>query len=97
MTEEHIQLLHSLQEKISRLKGMYEAEKAKNKALADAFNKQKNELMYDHKLLLELQTKHDNLVTVGLLSTNDEERKKAKQRLTKMVREIDKCLALLNQ
>ena len=97
MTEEHIQLLRSLQEKIAQLKGLYESEKSKNQVLEAELERQKRELMYDHKKLLELQAKHDNLVTIGLLSVTEEERKKAKQRLTKMVREIDKCLALLNQ
>ena len=97
MTEEHIQLLHSLEEKITRLKGLYESEKAKKQALEEKLESQKKELMYDHKNLLELQAKHDNLVTIGLLSVTEEERKKSKQRLSKMVREIDKCLALINQ
>lgn len=97
MTEEHIQLLRDLQDKISQLKRLYESEKSKNQVLEAELERQKKELMYDHRNLLELQAKHDKLVTIGLLSVTEEERKKAKQRLSKMVREIDTCLALLNQ
>jgi hypothetical protein len=97
MTEEYIQLVHDLQDKIAQLKSLYESEKSKNQVLEAELERQKKELMYDHRNLLELQAKHDNLVTIGLLSVTEEERKKAKQRLSKMVREIDKCLALLNQ
>lgn len=97
MTEEHIQLLKSLQEKIDLLKGLYESEKAKNQVLEEELERKKKELMFDHKNLLDIQAKHNDLVTIGLLSVTEEERKKAKQRLSKMVREIDKCLALLNQ
>lgn len=97
MTEEHIQLLQSLQTNIDKIKHLYEAEKVKNQELSKELDRQKAEVMYAHKSILELQTKYDNLVMKGLLSINEEERKKAKYRLTKMVREIDKCLALLNQ
>lgn len=97
MTEEHIQLLRNLQDKISQLKSLYESEKSKRQALEQELERQKKELMYDHKNLLELQAKHDKLVTIGLLSVTEEERKKAKQRMSKMVREIETCLALLNK
>jgi hypothetical protein len=97
MTDEHIQLLQSLHLKIEQLKALYEKEKAKNQVLVQELEKGKKELMYAHKKMLELQTNYDNLLTAGLLSVNEDERKKAKYRLSKMVREIDKCLALLNQ
>ena len=97
MTDEHIQLLQSLHLKIEQLKALYENEKAKNQVLVQELEKEKKELMYAHKKMLELQTNYDNLLTAGLLSVNEDERKKAKYRLSKMVREIDKCLALLNQ
>ncbi|MDR3705393.1 MAG: hypothetical protein P4L28_05760 [Paludibacteraceae bacterium] len=97
MTDEHIQLLQSLHLKIEQLKALYEKEKAKNQVLVQELEKEKKELMYAHKKMLELQTNYDNLLTAGLLSVNEDERKKAKYRLSKMVREIDKCLALLNQ
>ncbi len=97
MTEEQRQLLKGLQENIERLKSLYEDEKAKNQALVNELEREKKELMFAHKNLLDLQAKYDNLVTKGLLSVTEEERQKAKYRLTKMVREIDKCLALLNQ
>ncbi len=97
MTEEQTQLILGLQKKIGLLKDLYETEKAKNQTLEEELERKKKELMFDHKNLLELQAKHDKLVTTGLLSVTEEERKKSKQRLSNMVREIDKCLALLNQ
>ena len=97
MTDEHIQLLQSLHLKIEQLKALYEKEKAENQVLVQELEKEKKELMYAHKKMLELQTNYDNLLTAGLLSVNEDERKKAKYRLSKMVREIDKCIDLLNQ
>lgn len=97
MTDEHLQLLRSLTQKIEQLKILYQTEKAKNQTLELELAKERKELMYAHKCMLELEAKHDNLVTKGLLAVTEEERKKSKYRLTKMVREIDKCLALLNQ
>jgi predicted ribosome-associated RNA-binding protein Tma20 len=97
MTDEYYQLLRDLQQRVEQLKSLYELELSKNQSLELELEKNKKELMYTHKKMLELQAKHDNLVTVGLLSITEDERKQAKYRLTKMVREIDKCLALLNQ
>lgn len=97
MTDEHLQLLQGLQHRIEQLKALCELEKSKNQALELELAKEKKGLMHAHKSLLDLQTKYENLVTNGLLSVTEEERKQSKYRLTKMVREIDKCLALLNQ
>lgn len=97
MTEEQRQLLKGLQGNIEQLKALYEEEKSKNQVLESELEREKKELMFAHKNLLDLQAKYDNLITKGLLSVTEDERQKAKHRLTKMVREIDKCLALLNQ
>lgn len=44
-----------------------------------------------------LEAKYTDLLTAGyIVSTDEDERKAAKKRLSDMVREVDKCLALLN-
>ena len=44
-----------------------------------------------------LNAKCDNMLTVRIVSTNEEEMKNARMRLSKLVREVDKCIALLNE
>ena len=39
----------------------------------------------------------DNMLTARIVSTNEEEMKNARMRLSKLVREVDKCIALLNE
>ncbi|MEL7587969.1 MAG: hypothetical protein AAGU19_14775 [Prolixibacteraceae bacterium] len=44
----------------------------------------------------ELLAKYDNLRIARVLSVSDDEKQQAKQRINKIVREIDKCIAQLN-
>ena len=44
-----------------------------------------------------LKLKCDNLLTAQVVSFDEKERKNARNRLSKMVREVDKCIALLNE
>lgn len=45
----------------------------------------------------ELSTRYENLKLAQGISLSEEERRNAKNRYTKLVREIDKCIALLNE
>ncbi|WP_318348650.1 hypothetical protein [Aquipluma nitroreducens] len=44
-----------------------------------------------------LEQKYENLKLAKMLIVSDDESKDAKNRIQKLVREIDKCIALLNQ
>ena len=43
-----------------------------------------------------LQTDYANLKTAKMIDISSEDMKNAKSRLSKLVREVDKCIALLN-
>ena len=45
----------------------------------------------------EWEVKYTNLKTARTISLYDKDIKEAKQRLTGLVREVDKCIALLNE
>ena len=45
----------------------------------------------------ELEAMYTNLKTARIISINDNELRDTKQRLAKLVREVDKCIALLNE
>ena len=55
------------------------------------------ELQQAMKTIEELNAKCDNMLTARIVSTNEEEMKNARMRLSKLVREVDKCIALLNE
>ncbi len=46
---------------------------------------------------LELEHRYENLKLAKMFSASEDESKDAKNRIQKLVREIDKCIALLNK
>ncbi|MDR2805169.1 MAG: hypothetical protein LBB85_05920 [Dysgonamonadaceae bacterium] len=44
-----------------------------------------------------IKSKYDNLKTARILSVKQEDMKSAKTRLSKLVKEVDKCIGLLNE
>ncbi len=97
MTDEHAQLIAALEDKIQRLILLYESEKKEKQALMEEYERKKADIMHAHKNILDLQNKYEHLKMARVLSLSEEEQKASKNRLSKLVREIDKCIALINQ
>ena len=97
MTSEQAQLLVELDEKIQRLMTLYESEKAENQSLKKDLEQKQNELMRSHKNLVDLQNKFDHLRMARVFNITKEDSQESKNKLSKLLREIDKCIALLNQ
>ena len=53
--------------------------------------------MLAHREILELRQNYDHLRMARTLAATDAEKAESKKRIDKMVREIDKCLALLDE
>ena len=97
MTEEEKKLLNSFETQLrhsiyrydpyhratAELKKLLENEKLKN---------EKVQAQYD-----ELEVSYTNLKTATAISLNGSDVKETKLRLSKLVREVDKCIALLNE
>ena len=80
----HLIYLHDeLKREIAELKKLLENEKLKN---------EKVQAQYD-----ELEVSYTNLKTATAISLNGSDVKETKLRLSKLVREVDKCIALLNE
>lgn len=97
MTEEDKKLLHTFEGKLRQLLFLYEELEKENLSLRkeiDAKNTEIDELKNSWK---ELETKYINLKSARILSINDNDLRDTKQRLAKLVREVDKCIALLNE
>ncbi len=84
-------------DQIESLKKQLLSEQNVNRRLNKDLETKDAELKLVLKRLSDLQTENDNLTLAGWLSATDNRRKTAKRRLTEMVQEINKCLALLNQ
>ena len=53
--------------------------------------------MIAHQEILELRKNYDHLQIARNMGGSEAERTESKQKISKMVREIDKCLALLDE
>ncbi|MCY1723139.1 hypothetical protein OU798_22515 [Prolixibacteraceae bacterium Z1-6] len=97
MTEEDHLLLNNLKTNTQRLFKGFNVLENQKKLLDEKILSLKHEIKLLEKEKSELSRKNEKLkIATQLLSGNDE-RKEAKQKIDFLVREIDKCIALLNK
>lgn len=96
MTEESNLLVRELKEKIHRVFGEFGRLEKKNENLRDenAALQQRIMVLENEKALLV--TKYDNLRLAKTLETGYGDSRDARLKINKLMREIDKCVALLN-
>jgi chromosome segregation ATPase len=97
MTEQDRILLDEFKIKIKQLIALYEQERGEKQQLLNQVEEFENEidsLRHDNELLTK---KYDNLKLAKSLLVSDGESQEAKNRINRIVREIDKCIAMLNQ
>ena len=97
MTEEEKKLLSTFETQLRHLIYLHDELKRENTELKKLLNieKLKNEKVqaqYD-----ELEVSYTNLKTATAISLNGSDVKETKLRLSKLVREVDKCIAWLNE
>lgn len=68
-----------------------------NENLRAELERRTEDLMKAHKDILDLRKEYNLLKTASGLGGSDESRQNSRQHLNKIVREIDKCLALLSE
>ena len=97
MTEEEKKLLNSFETQLRHLIYLHDELKRENAELKkllenEKLKNEKVQAQYD-----ELEVSYTNLKTATAISLNGSDVKEAKLRLSKLVREVDKCIALLNE
>ena len=97
MTEEGKKLLSIFDVRFQDLIYLCEARKSRIAELESLLAQKEEELQTALQTIRDLNIKCDNLLTARIVSVNETEVRNAKMRLSKMVREIDKCIALLNE
>lgn len=65
--------------------------------LAQTLSQKEAELQQALRRIDELNAKCDSMLTARIVSTDEGDVKSARMRLSKLVREVDKCIALLNE
>ncbi len=96
MTENEI-VVNSLEEKINKFLTLYEQIKNENKKLLIENNELLMTINYKDNQIKDLLYKYEQLKLAKLLSTKSEDVHEAKLKVNRIVREIDKCIALLNK
>ena len=97
MTEEEKKLLNSFETQLRHLIYLHDELKRENAELKkllenEKLKNEKVQAQYD-----ELEVYYTNLKTATAISLNGSDVKETKLRLSKLVREVDKCIALLNE
>ena len=97
MTEEEKNLLNSFETQLRHLIYLHDELKRENAELKkllenEKLKNEKVQAQYD-----ELEVSYTNLKTATAISLNGSDVKETKLRLSKLVREVDKCIALLNE
>ncbi|MDR1585134.1 MAG: hypothetical protein LBS07_03025 [Prevotellaceae bacterium] len=96
MTNKYEESIAAFEQKLRKLMSEYRLLREENTRLKDDLNRKHNDLMLAHKDVLTLQEDYEQLRIARNLASTEDERNEAKQSITKLIREIDKCLALLN-
>ena len=97
MTEEAKKLLSTFEARLRHLIYLHDELKRENAELKQLLEEEKKEnerILAEYK---ELETSYTNLKTATAISLNGSDVKETKLRLSKLVREVDKCIALLNE
>ncbi|MDR3260628.1 MAG: hypothetical protein LBT78_02195 [Tannerella sp.] len=97
MTEEQDKLLAVFEVRIQDLLSLCEEQKAKIKELVLKLNQEKANMQQVQGELQALKTNYRDLLTAHVVSVEEGgDVKSARTKVLKLVREIDKCIALLN-
>ncbi len=97
MDNQYSNLIIEFESNLRDLMTKYKALKEENETLKANVERKNEEIMHAHKEILDLRSEYFSLETAAGLGGSIEKSDKAKQHINKLVREIDKCLTLLNE
>ena len=97
MSEDSLLLIRSLKDRMSRLFGEFEKVEQKNAVLREEISLLNDRIIYLNKQLEELTNRYENLKLAKGFETGIGDNRAVRQKINKLVREIDKCVALLNE
>lgn len=96
MNEESYIIINKLKKDIERIISAYETVAAENRLLKEELSTAQNELESNKTNIKELKRKIEKLQLTEAFRASAQDVKEAKQKIGKLVKEIDKCISLLN-
>jgi regulator of replication initiation timing len=97
MTELEKNLLVDFKLKVKQVIAKHDALKQENRQLQGKIGDLESAIIQLQQENRSLELKYENLKLAKMFAASDVENKDAKSRIQKLVREIDKCIALLNK
>lgn len=97
MANENIQIVGNLQQKITKLIGRYRGLKTDNELLKNQNDQLAIKLEESAREIADLNEKYNTLKFSKTIEASSEDVHNAKIKINQIVREIDKCIALLNR
>ena len=97
MTSNQEILINSLKEKIKSFISLYDKLKDENSSLTKENSELKNKNIEKDNIIKELEEKYETLKIAKTVTTSSGSSHDAKIKVNRIVREIDKCIALLNR
>ena len=97
MTKEDKKLIKAFEAKLRQFMFLYNQLEQENSLLIQELADKDKQIAQLEVSKKELEVKFTNLKMARTISLYDKDIKDAKQRLTSLVREVDKCIALLNE
>ena len=97
MTASHSDTFEQLQTRIRQVVELYQKERTDNEQLKRKGIELEERLKLDDNRLIDLEEKYNKLKISKALIASSNDVHDAKLKVNRMVREIDKCIALLNR
>ena len=97
MTEEDKKLIGSFEGKLRHFMFLYDELKQENADLKHLLIQKDKEIKSLEQSRKELEAQYTDLKMARTISLYDKDIKDTKQRLSSLVREVDRCIALLNE
>ena len=97
MTEEDNKLLNTFEARLRHFMYLHDELKHENAQLKQLLTEKNEEVRRLENSRKELEVRYTNLKMARTISIHDKDINDTKQRLSRLVREVDKCIALLNE
>lgn len=96
MTNEQIVKLHDFEARVRQLMMGYRKLREENSALREEVERLKGQIATDQTELTHQKEAYNRLKTARMIEVSGEDVKESRARLSKLIREVDKCIALLD-
>lgn len=97
MNADQVEIFGTLRSRIKEIVKALDEEKENNRMIQEEYEQLKSRFEQQNKDYKELEQKYNNLKLAKVLANEGDESHDARIKVNRIVREIDKCIALLNR